>query len=154
MYYVFVKNIIKGVVKMKKRILIPVMSIGFLVFGAFYSPDQNTVSAQVNTEKSSVNKSEFWLGNGNPIKHSPYYNTILGSADLSSSTKGKKSYVVFEFYNLRGDLSHVASANIPYRSNTQKFSVPIKDLGEGSYSIKVKVINAKVDPKTIKFVHK
>ncbi|WP_018768219.1 hypothetical protein [Bacillus sp. 105MF] len=44
---------------MKKRILIPVMSIGFLVFGTFYSPAQNTVSAQINNEKSSVNESEF-----------------------------------------------------------------------------------------------
>lgn len=149
-----VKNIIKGVVEMKKRILIPVMSIGFLVFGAFYSPDQNTVSAQINTEKLSVNESEFWLGNGNPIRYSPYYNTIIGSADLSSSNEGKRSYVVFEFYNLRGDLSHVASANILHYSNLQKFSVPIKYLEEGSYSIKVKIINAKVDPKTIKFVHK
>ncbi|CAM4366375.1 hypothetical protein [Bacillus albus] len=139
---------------MKKRILIPVMSIGFLVFGAFYSPDQNTVSAQINTEKSSVKESEFWLSNGNPIRYIPQYNTIIGTADLSSSTAGKRSYVVFEFYNLRGDLSHVASANILHRSNPQKFSVPIKYLEEGSYSIKVKVINAKVDPKTIKFVHR
>ncbi|MFD3218933.1 hypothetical protein [Bacillus sp. BR_7a] len=139
---------------MKKRILIPVMSLGFLVFGAFYRLDQNTVSAQINTEKSSVSESEFWLSDGNPIRYSPYYNTIIGSADLSSSTQEKRSYIVFEFYNLRGDLSHVASANILHHSNPQKFSVPIKYLEEGSYSIKVKVINAKVDPKTIKFVHK
>ncbi|MEC2921443.1 hypothetical protein [Bacillus tropicus] len=139
---------------MKKRILIPVMSLGFLVFGAFYSSDQNTVSAQINTEKSFVSESEFWLSDGNPIRYSPYYNTVIGSADLSSSTQEKRSYIVFEFYNLLGDLSHVASANILHHSNSQKFSVPIKYLEEGSYSIKVKVINAKVDPKTIKFVHK
>ncbi len=154
LYYIIVKNIIKGAIEMKKKLLIPLMSIGFLISGAFYSPDQNTVFAQINTEETSVNKSEFWLVNGNPIKYIPHYNTIIGTADLGSSTSGKTSYIVFEFYNLLGDLSHVTSATIPQHSNIQKFSVPIKYLEEGSYSVKVKVINAKVNPKTIKFVHK
>ncbi|MCU4788019.1 hypothetical protein OCF11_27095, partial [Bacillus cereus] len=153
-YYMVDKNIIKGAVEMKKRFFISLMSIGFLVSGVFYSPGQNTVSAQINTEKTSVNESEFWLANGNPIKYIPHYNTIIGTADLSSSTPGKTSYVIFEFYNLIGDLSHVASATILHNSNPKKFSVPIKYLEAGSYSVKVKVINANVDPKTIKFVHK
>lgn len=138
---------------MKKRILIPIMSLGFLVFGAFYSPIQNTVSAQINNEKSSINESEFWLGDGNPIRYSPYYNTLIGIADVSSSTEQQSSHVVFEFYNLLGDLSYVTSATIHNHSTFQPFLAPIHSLEEGSYSVKVKVINAKVDPNTVRFSH-
>ncbi|PFL58805.1 hypothetical protein COJ27_26180 [Bacillus cereus] len=138
---------------MKKSILIPVMSLGFLAFSAFHSPVQNTVSAQVNNEKSSVIKSVFWLSNGNPIKYSPYYNTITGIADLSSSNKHQSSRVEFEFYNLRGDLSYVTSATLSNNSTLQSFSAPINSLEEGTYSVKVKAFNAKVDPNKVKFVH-
>ncbi|KEK21193.1 hypothetical protein BAGA_28805 [Bacillus gaemokensis] len=140
---------------MKKRILIPVMSIGFLIFSAFYSPVQNTVSAQINNEKSSINESEFWLYDGDPIRYYPYFNTFIGIADLSSSTEQESSRVVFEFYNLLGDLSYETSATIPNHNHSafQPFSAPINSLENAVYSVKVKVINAKVDPNKVKFAH-
>lgn len=140
---------------MKKRILISIMSIGFLFFSAFYSPVQNTVSAQINNEKLSVNESEFWLYDGDAIRYYPYFNTFIGIADVSSSNEQEPSRVVFEFYNLIGDLSYVTSATIPNHnhSNFQPFSAPINSLEEATYSIKVKVVNAKVDPNKVKFAH-
>ncbi|MEI4803619.1 hypothetical protein ACIGHG_24685 [Bacillus sp. NPDC077411] len=140
---------------MKKRILILVMSIGFLVFNVFHSPVQNTVSAQVNNEKSSINESEFWLYDGNPIRYYTYFNTLIGIVDLSSSTEQESSHVVFEFYNLLGDLSYVTSATIPNHNHStfQPFSAPINSLEEAAYSVKVKVINAKLDPNKVRFAH-
>ncbi|MEI4623979.1 hypothetical protein [Bacillus cereus] len=142
-------------VKIKKSILIPVMSIGFLVFIPFYSPVQNTVSAQINNEKSSINESEFWLYDGDAIRYYPYFNTFIGIADVSSSNEQEPSRVVFEFYNLIGDLSYVTSATIPNHKHSafQPFLAPIKFLEEATYSVKVKVINAKVDPNKVKFAH-
>ncbi|WP_377867478.1 hypothetical protein [Bacillus sp. R86525] len=140
---------------MKKRILIPVMSMGFLIFGTFYSPDQNTVSAQINNEKSSVDESEFWLYDGDAIRYYPYFNTFIGIADVSSANEQEPSRVVFEFYNLRDDLSYVTSATIPNHKHSafQPFSAPINSLEVATYSVKVKVINAKLDPNKVQFAH-
>ncbi|MED0950845.1 hypothetical protein P4T70_22400 [Bacillus mobilis] len=75
---------------MKKRILIPVMSMGFLIFGAFYSPNQNTVSAQINNEKSFVDESEFWLYNGDAISYYSYFNTFIILAKKTPSSRNAK----------------------------------------------------------------
>lgn len=91
----------------------------------------------------------------NPIRYYPYFNTFIGIADVSSANEQEPSRVVFEFYNLIDDLSYVTSATIPNHKHSafQPFSAPINPLEEATYSVKIKVINAKLYPNKVKFTH-
>lgn len=61
--------------------------------------------------------------------------------------------MIFEFYDIKGSLAYVTTANIlsEKKSKGYEFKAPVKHLEEGSYSVKGRVINAKVAPKSIQF---
>ncbi|MBM7361941.1 hypothetical protein [Priestia taiwanensis] len=136
--------------KLKKRMLVPIMSMGVLFSSAFYHPIQQEISAETAVQ---VSTNEFWLSDGNPIKYHPYFNSFIGIADFSSTPEHSSGQIIFEFYDLKGDLVYSTSATVSNASTYQPFLAPIKGVEEGSYSVKVKSIDVKVDPASVKISH-
>jgi hypothetical protein len=124
-----------------------------LLTGALGAPTALAHTDAVNKATYSVSTNEFWLSDGNPIKYHPHFNSFIGIADFSETPESSFGQVIFEFYDLKGDLVYETSATVYGSSTYQAFTAPVTGIEEGSYSVKVKSINLKVDPNSVKISH-